>query len=139
MKTDIAIRDDVYSMLMRSPLTLAVKGEVYTRRRPAREEGECIVIGVLANCMEQSQRAYVNVNIYVPDVTVTYPDGTRTLEEDTPRLRELCKVATQSLSSVFGDDWWLSLSEQRIHDAVEETGGHMINNKCLYRHIDEEV
>lgn len=135
MRTDIEIRDDIFALVSGSPLAAAVGGEVYAGRRPQAPRGEDIVVSVLSSGAGQLQEAYVNVNVYVADITVTYADGAQGLEEDAARLRELCRAAADALRSAHGPGYWARLAEQRVY-AVEATGEHMINNRLLYRHAE---
>lgn len=135
MRTDIEIRDDIRALVRGSALAAGVSGGVFAGTRPRSPLGEDIVVSVLSSGAGQVTEAYVNVNVYVADVTVTYADGAQGLEEDTARLRALCRLAADALHSAHGTGWWARLAEQRVY-AVEATGEHMINNRLLYRHAE---
>ncbi len=135
MRTDIEIRDDIFALVRSSALAAGVSGGVFAGTRPRSPLGEDIVVSVLSSGAGQVTEAYVNVNVYVADVTVTYADGAQGLEEDSARLRELCRLAADALHSAHGPGFWARLAEQRVY-AVEATGEHMINNRLLYRHAE---
>lgn len=138
MKTDIDIKDDIWRVIKKSPLFKEVTGELKkTSVRPKESRKEDIVISVLANNIRQKQLAYVNVNIYVAD---NYVDGQN--EENSERLRRLCKMAFSVFENVRGVDFRLSLTDpnfdcgQRVIES-EGTSEHVINNKILYQIINE--
>jgi len=138
MKTDIDIKDDIWRVIKKSPLFKEVTGELKkTSVRPKESRKEDIVISILANNIRQKQMAYVNVNIYVAD---NYVDGQS--EENSERLRRLCKMAFSVFENVRGVDFRLSLTDpnfdcgQRVIES-EGTSEHVINNKILYQIINE--
>lgn len=127
MKTDIDIKDDVYGILKGSALVKEVDGELSKRLRPLNSDREDIIISVLANQNGDIQEAYVNVNIYVRDQF----NGNQ-YEEDSKRLRKLCKMAHDLLQVGRGDSFRFTIDSQRVF-AVSGKNEHMINNKLLYR------
>lgn len=131
MKTDIDIKDDIYMYLRDTMLTEVVTGKLSKTLRPAGSRKEDIVISVLANNNAQIQEAYVNVNIYVPDV-----DRKGQAEEDTIRIRELSEIASEILLVGYKDDFRFVLESQRVYE-VDGRNEHMINNKLLYKQVNE--
>ena len=96
---------------------------------------EDICISVLANKTSQQQEVFVNVNIYVQDQNVVR-NGSTQREENTERLRELCKLSFSTLNPVHGTDFRLSIDEQRVVEC-KDTSEHIINNKILYQTIND--
>lgn len=131
MKSDIDIKDDIYNYLKGGSLVSSVTGELSKTVRPNNSSKEDIVISVLANNNGQMQSAYVNVNIYVPDIKRKLQN-----EEHTIRLRELCKLAEKELSVGRGDGYRFHLESQRVLE-VNERAEHVINNKLMYRQNNE--
>jgi 4-hydroxy-3-methylbut-2-en-1-yl diphosphate synthase IspG/GcpE len=131
MKSDIDIKDDIYKFIKGSELAEAVTGKLSKTKRPENSDKEDIVVSVLSSGSGQIQEAFVNVNIYVKDVT----RGTQT-EEDTIRLRELCGIAFKLLEVGIGDTFRFTLDAQRVYE-VEGKDEHFINNKLLYRQCNE--
>lgn len=138
MKSDIDIKDDVWKIIKESSLLREVSGDLKkTSVRPKNSRSEDIIISVLANSTKQKQIAYVNVNIYVAD---DYIDGQS--EENSARLRQLCKMSFDLFDNVRGKDFRLSLTDpnyecgQRV---IESSGSseHVVNNKVLYQIINE--
>ena len=138
MKSDIDIKDDVWKIIKESSLLREVSGDLKkTSVRPKNSRSEDIIISVLANSTKQKQVAYVNVNIYVAD---DYIDDQS--EENSARLRKLCKMSFDLFDNVRGKDFRLSLTDpnyecgQRV---IESSGSseHVVNNKVLYQIINE--
>ena len=131
MKSDIEIKDDIYHIIKGSTLEKAVTGKLKKTRRPANSNKEDIVISILENGSGQVQEAFVNVNIYVSD---DVRDGQA--EENSSRLRQLCKLATELLEVQRGEDYRFTLDKQRVME-VNGKNEHFINNKLLYKQVNE--
>ena len=131
MKSDIEIKDDIYQIIKGSTLEKAVTGMFKKTRRPANSNKEDIVISILENGSGQVQEAFVNVNIYVSD---DVRDGQA--EENSSRLRQLCKLATELLEVQRGEDYRFTLDKQRVME-VNGKNEHFINNKLLYKQVNE--
>lgn len=138
MKSDIDVKDDIWSVINKSVLLKEVTGELKkTSVRPNGSHNEDIVISILANSPKQKQIAYVNVNIYVVD---DYRDNQN--EEQSGRLRKLCQMSFDLFDNVRGKDFRLSLTDpnyecgQRVIES-QDTSEHVINNKILYQIINE--
>ena len=138
MKSDINIKDDIWKVIKNSSLLNEITGDLKkTSVRPKCSRNEDIVISILANATKQKQIAYVNVNIYVADDDVDGQD-----EENTKRLRKLCRMSFDLFENVRGKDFRLSLTDpnyecgQRVIESAG-TSEHVINNKVLYQIINE--
>ena len=132
MKSDIAIKTDVFKHIKGSALESEVTGVVRkTGKRPKNSKNEDIVISMLANENGQIQTASVNVNIYVAANVI---DGQA--EEKTTRLETLCQLAA-SLFEVFrGSDFRARLISQRVLE-VDGADEYVINNKIEYKQVNE--
>ena len=87
MKTDIDIKDDVYMLVSKSALAGKITGVVSKTLRPANSRKEDVVISILANNNVRPQSAYVNVNVYVPDLAAKYDVDDQTVKlKRPPRL-----------------------------------------------------
>lgn len=131
MKSDIEIKDDIFNYLKGSELEKAVTGKLCKTLRPANSDLEDIVISILENGNGQIQEAFVNVNIYVTD---NVRDGQA--EEDSIRLRELCKLSSTILELHNAGDYRFFLDKQRVLK-VNGKEEHFINNKLLYRQCND--
>ena len=125
MKTDVELRDMIYLFVKSSALATTVRGDICKRERKDDSTTEDLCIAVLANQFGEEQEAYVNVNIYVPDLK----RGT-SVESDDTRLRELCKLCTEVFRLIVGDGYRITLDTQRVY-AVDGKDEHFINNKLL--------
>lgn len=138
MKSDIDIKDDIWSIINNSPLLKEVSGKLKKSSiRPKDSHNEDIIISILANETKQTQVAYVNVNIYVSDNDI---EGQS--EENSDRLRILCQMSFNLFCNVRGKDFRISLTDsnyecgQRVITSAG-TSEHVINNKLLYQLINE--
>lgn len=131
MKSDIEIKDDVYKVIEGSVLEKAITGKLSKTKRPAGSDKEDIVISMLDNGKGQIQEAFVNVNIYVPD---DFRSGQA--EENSDRLRQLCKLAAELLEVQRGEDYRFTLDKQRVME-VSGKNEHFINNKLLFKQVNE--
>lgn len=134
MKDDVDIRQDIYLFLMDSAIKEAIEGEIsYTGRGDANTE-DCI-ISVLDNEFGQIQDAYVNVNIYVQNIS---SDGKPV--ENVPRLKELAALSKAVLGTSidarnFGT-FRFYIEKQRIL-AVNGKDEFVINNKVKYKQSND--
>lgn len=131
MKSDIEIKDDVYRVIKGSELERAITGKLSKTKRSAGSDKEDIVISILDNGQGQIQEAFVNVNIYVPD---HLRDGQA--EENSHRLRQLCKLAAELLEVQRGKDYRFTLDKQRVMEVNGKTE-HLINNRLLFKQVNE--
>ena len=131
MKTDEAIKTDIFKHIKGSELASAITGKVSKRKRPHNSKKEDIVISVLANVNGQVQTATVNVNIYVADIIVDNQP-----EEDTVRLGQLCDLAANLFNEFYCEEYTLTLLSQRVFE-VDGANEHVINNKIEYKFNNE--
>lgn len=86
----------MYDYLKGTPLTGAVSGELCKGNRPLNSRKEDVVINSLPLTMDQLQKCIVNVNVFVPDITVSTGEG-ETREPDFARLAQLEPIALQAV------------------------------------------
>ena len=130
MKTDAAIKTDIYKVIKGSPLHNAVTGKLKKTKRPHNSTKEDIVISVLANVNGQIQTATVNVNIYVADNIVDNQP-----EEDTVRTAQLGQLAADLFDVFAGDGYRATLISHTVFEV--ESNEHVINNKIEYKFLNE--
>jgi len=133
MKSPGQIKTDVFRVIKGSALESAVSGKLSKRGRPDGSNLEDIVVSVLHNGKGQIQEAFVNVNIYVPDIQ----DDTKAYVIHDERVDELCAIANELLEVYNGGEFRFE-SEQNVYK-VEGKNEHFINNKLLYRQCNEIV
>ena len=127
MKTDIEIKNDVYNLLRESGLMESVTGKLSKTIRQT--ELEDVVISILDNTAYEVQEGFVNVNVYVKDVT---RNGQQ--EENTARTLILAPLFASFFRIQIGTDYRITLDKQRI---LSSEGSHVISNKILYKHLNE--
>lgn len=130
MKSDGAIRTDIYHYMKDSELVNNVSGVLSKKGRPAKSHSEDIVISILSNEGVQTQVAIINVNIYVQDEDV---EGQ--FEEKTLRVEELCKESWSLLESFCTDQYVARAISQRVYST--NSGEHVINNQVEYKTIND--
>lgn len=130
MRSDGAIKTDIYKYLKGSALMDEVTGTLRKTKRPHNSTKEDVIISILANVGVQSQTATVNVNIYVQDYDV---DGQ--YEENTSRIEELSTMAWLTLESFHTDEYKANAVNQRVYET--ESGEHVINTQIEYKLIND--
>lgn len=130
MKSDGAIKTDVYRYINESGFMNNVNGKLSKTMRPYNSHKEDVVISILANEGTQLQTAIINVNIYIQDQDV---DGQ--FEENTIRVDEICKLAWNLLEMFRTSEYVAHAIEQRVY--ATSTGEHVINNQVEYKLIND--
>lgn len=130
MKSDGAIKTDVYRYINESGFMNNVNGKLSKTMRPHNSHKEDVVISILANEGTQLQTAIINVNIYIQDQDV---DGQ--FEENTIRVDEICKLAWNLLETFRTSEYAAHAIEQRVY--ATRTGEHVINNQVEYKLIND--
>lgn len=135
MISDIVVRDNLYSFIKGSELEQSVTGVLSKTIRPKNSDKEDIVISIISNMSAQIQEVYANVNIYVKDLSITR-NGVTQNEMNVTRCRELCRLAFDLLEVGGGEDFRFVIESQRVV-AVDDIQTHVINNKILYKHVND--
>lgn len=130
MRSDGAIKTDVYKYLKDSALLDEVTGKLRKNGRPHKSTAEDVCISILANVGIQSQTATVNVNIYVQDYDVQ-----GLYEENSERIDQLCQLAWMTLESFHTDTYNAHAISQRVY--ATDSGEHMINTQVEYKIIND--
>lgn len=126
MKTDVEIRQDVLQHINDSLIKDTINGNVQIIPRNAKSKGEDCIISVLDSDPTQIQEAFVNVNVYVPNMT---SGGVSC--ENIPRTKLLAKLCSEALKDVYLGAYRIKLVKQRILP-VEGKDEYVINNKIKY-------
>jgi len=134
MKSDGAIKTDVFRVIKGSALEAVVSGKLSKKGRPAGSNQEDIVVSVLDNGSGQIQDAFVNVNIYVPDIQ----DTTKAHVIHDIRVDELSDLAIELLEVHNGHDFRFTIERQRVYP-VEGKNEHCISNRLFYQQCNEKV
>ena len=110
MKSDGAIKTDVYRYINESGFMNNVNGKLSKTMRPHNSHKEDVVISILAN------------------------EGTQ-FEENTIRVDEICKLAWNLLETFRTSEYAAHAIEQRVY--ATSTGEHVINNQVEYKLIND--
>lgn len=122
------IKTIIYKIIKGSPLEneiISKGGSLYRNSRPTNSNKEDIVISVLANRNAQFQMAYVNVNIYVPDIR----RDNDYIENET-RTKTLQKKAIDLFKEIVHNNYKIEIESQETFK-VQDLNEHLINNKLL--------
>lgn len=104
----------VWDCVRNSELANAVP-TMYWHHHPDNPKGEFIIIWPLANAVGESQIAYVNVNIYVPDKTHKINGIGNQRVPDVDRLKELSRIAFTSLKNFpMTERWFFMVGEEVV-------------------------
>jgi hypothetical protein len=132
IKTETQIEKDIFRIVSASPIKDLIGGKVYRRgMRPRDSKEEDCVVQFLTGLEGQIQSGTVNVNIYVPKVSV----GKSTNKvENLKRVEELeIKIKELFEESVFEDPEY-NLEIRSTPQAIEEEGIDQtkINTRVYY-------
>lgn len=130
MKSDGAIKTDVYRYINESGFMSNVNGTLSKTLRPHSSRNEDVVISILANEGTQLQKAVLNINIYIQDLDV---EGQ--FEENSIRQDEICEKSWKLLEKFRTDEYVAHAIEQRVYDT--KSGEHVINNQVEYKLIND--
>lgn len=130
MRSDGAIKTDIYKYIKDSALMCEVTGTLRKNKRPHKSTAEDVVISILANIGVQSQTATVNVNIYVQDYDVQ-----GIYEENNKRIDLLCQIAWMVFESFHTDCYVAHAINQRVYPT--DSGEHIINTQIEYKLIND--
>lgn len=131
MKTTFEIDDIIYAKLKGSALKSAISGDIYRGRKPAGSKKEDVVIANLGINADQLQRGIVNVNIYVPGITVQSQGVQDFTVPNTKRMKELANIACGVLDDNMDGEVYYTVEQQlTIYD--RETNEHFINIRVEY-------
>lgn len=123
MKTTRTAIDEVIGVIYDSPLRLAITG-VVARRRPINSDKEDIIVNALTMNFSQLQRGLINVNIHVPNRTVTANGVTDTEYPDYVRLKTLTEMAIPVLKNHIGNGFYFQVQQEQV---IEESKSSFAN------------
>lgn len=101
--------DVVYQHLASSPVKDAITGNIYKLKRPinATDEGkEDIVINSLGLPNKDIQQGIVNVNIYVPNLSLQINNRQDHTQQDFIRAKQLVRLVIEQLQEFYSGEYF---------------------------------
>lgn len=130
MRSDNAIKTDVYKYIKDSALMDEVTGVLSKTKRPHKSNLEDVIISIIANVGVQTQTATVNVNVYVQDFDVNGQ-----YEENSERLEKLSALSWDVLEAFHTKDYMAHANTQRVYET--DSGEHIINTQVEYKFLND--
>lgn len=137
MKDAFDVMTDVRSLINVPAFSSLITGGIWPNNRPNNSTKIDVVVGVASVSNTQIQRAYGNVNIYVP--TISTPDG-KGGQQQTPdyaKMNALCKAAIPLLDVQYKQTFELEV-DQAGSIFQDTDGSWFINIPYNYRSYNKE-
>jgi hypothetical protein len=125
MKTTLDIEDILFQAVKASALATSITGGVYKRERPADSALEDVVVNCLPVNNRQLQRAVANINIHVPNLSIT-KGGTTEQVINHSRMKTLSAMVEAIMDDQFAQDYGFDIQQQQVFQD-EVSGGHYAN------------
>lgn len=132
MKSGLDIEQDVFDVVSAS-LKSIIKGKTYRDgMRPVDAQTEDCVVAFLTGVDGQRQSGIVNVNIYVPNISVK---GYTKKVKDIGRLNKLAHAVRDAFAKVETTEYTLSTDDTPRTYEVSDIGQYFINFRISYKRI----
>lgn len=102
IKTGIDIQMDIYNILASSDLPMMINGGIYYNIRPLKSKNEDIVIGILAANGNQILKAYLNVNVHVPNIKGEKIENSNAVDNFQPDQQRFYQIGLYVISILDG-------------------------------------
>jgi hypothetical protein len=120
MITTFDIANTIYRVLSNDvDLTSSISG-IVCKRRPLNSNKEDIVIGSLPVNNEQVQQAVANVNVHVPNLSISTGAGIDTTQPNTKRLKEITDKVIHLLDEKYFDSYWFYVQQQNLFEDEQD-------------------
>ena len=129
----------LYQHIKASELMLGdhkVSGGLYKLQRPIQSVKEDIVINALPLNREQLQEGLLNVNVYVPNLSLQLNGLTDNSQPNTARLTELTKIGSDVLNEIDGPGAEYSFILQQEVVFEDTNNQHYINFRLEFYSIN---
>lgn len=113
-----------------------ISGGIYKYQRPMNSDKEDIVINSLPMNNEDIQEGILNVNIYVPNLSIDQNGVIDNSMPDTARLKTLCEIAIQNLKEVWAEDGEYNFELQQENLYQDDNNQHYINLRVMFRNVN---
>ena len=131
-KTETEIERDLFRLVKASPLYQEVRGSLYRRgMRPRNATTEDIVVTFISGEESQEQNGVINLNVYVPMITV----GANTNKvQDLARVESLERLVLDFVESIESTEYLYSLRSAPVTlDDPQMIDQTTINTRVYYR------
>ncbi len=131
-KTETEIERDLFRLVKASPLYQEVRGNLYRRgMRPRNATTEDIVVTFISGEESQEQNGVINLNVYVPMITV----GANTNKvQDLARVESLERLVLDFVESIESTEYLYSLRSAPVTlDDPQMIDQTTINTRVYYR------
>lgn len=112
----------------------AITGKIRKRERPANSEKEDIVVNSLPASSRQLQVTIANVNIFVPDKTIT-ENGIQEKVPDTARMKVLTDIVVNLLKDVTDGDYNYEVQQVGMFEDPD-SNSHFVNIRINFYAIN---
>lgn len=120
MISTIGFENIVYNKLKGGALVSAITGSLRKNERPINSSKEDVVINSLPTNNLQLQTGLVNVNIHVPNLTVSSSEGVQKVP-NTSRLETLFNMAQTELDEIMIGDTYFDIQQQLFFQEEESS------------------
>ena len=135
MTTTFDIENVLYIKLSGvSSLTSTLSGSIRKNLRPPDSKKEDVVINSLPVANQQLQLAVANVNVFVPDKTVS-DGGVQTKVVDHERLKTLTGIVISALNDILDGDYYYEVQQQTLIQD-KESESHYSNIRINFYSIN---
>lgn len=128
MKTTSDALDVLFKFINDSTIKPTISGGIYKLKRPTSSTLEDVVINSVALGDSNYQEGVLNVNAYVPNITVNNSSLPNTAR--IKAIENACKV----LQEVYGEGYSFWVSSTSIYEETD-IKSHYINNRIEFRFI----
>ena len=114
MRTTIDLAAKVLRLITTPEVKAAIGGDIYLQQRPTDSRNEDIVVNTLPITGSDLQQAIVNVNIHVPNVSVSINGKPDNDQPNMSKLQAICDAVIPLLVDAYTDDISISIQQQSL-------------------------
>lgn len=129
MKTNVDAINKMVAYLFTSGVKNSITGAIQARR-PINSINEDIIVGSLPFTFEQLQQGYLNVNIYVPNLSVEANGVKDTEYPNYNRINAIAKMVIPLIDNYVGDGFYFTVDQFKI---IEEKTSSYMNIRVLVK------
>lgn len=136
MKTGIEFEQYVSKLIIESPISDLITGDVYLAGlRPQNSKLEDVVVGFQTGLDGQFQKGNINVNIFVPDIVFTDKYGVASNIKNFTRCSKIERACVEFVESLRADKFRFRLVTTIQTHKHEDIDQHFINMRLRYIYV----